>query len=261
MTEPVVLVERHGDALAIVTLNRPDRRNALSIELLDSLRKAFETLAAEPGRRAVILRGAGPVFCAGLDLVEAADVSVTEQSAGLIAALLTTIMSSPLATVAAVQGGAYAGGGGLMAACDFALLADDAKVGFPEVRRGLTPALISVVLEGRLRNGDLRELFLLAEPVDARRALEIGLVNRVVPRDRLGEEARSLAETVMLGAPDAVRRTKQLLRSSRESDVARRMAEALAAHEAVRTSDEALEGLAAFRERRHPAWQSTPPDG
>lgn len=258
MSAPVVLVESLGDALAVVTLNRPDRRNALSIELLESLRETFESLAAEPGRRAVILRGAGPVFCAGLDLVEAADVSITEQSADLIARLLTTVMNSPLITIAAVQGGAYAGGGGLMSACDFAVMAEDAKIGFPEVRRGLIPALISVVLRGRLREGDLRDLFLLAEPVNARRAHEIGLVNRVVPPERLDEEARSIAETVMLGAPGAVRQTKELLRSSGEATVSRLMSEALAAHEAARTSDEAREGMAAFKERRPPAWQRGP---
>lgn len=254
MTQPVLLIERPSNPLAIVTLNRPNRRNALSIELLEALYQTFEMLAAEPRRRAVILRGAGPVFCAGLDLVEAADVALAERSAGLVARLLKTVLASPLVTVAAVQGGAYAGGGGLMAACDFVVAAEDARFAFPEVRRGLTPALISVVLRGRVRDFDLRELFLIAEPIDARRALEMGLVNRVVPSDRLLPEAQALAATALLGAPEAVRRTKTLLRSA--EDDARLFDEALAAHEAARLSEEAQEGIAAFQERRPPSWQT-----
>jgi methylglutaconyl-CoA hydratase len=254
MTVPVLLVEHPSDAVAIVTLNRPDRRNALSIELLEVLCQTFETLAGEPRRRAVILRGAGPVFCAGLDLVEAAEITLAERSAGLVARLLKTVLASPLVTVAAVQGGAYAGGGGLMAACDFVAAAEDARFAFPEVRRGLLPALISVVLRGRVRDSDLRELFLLAEPIDARRALEVGLVNRVVPSDRLLAEAQALAATTLLGAPEAIRRTKRLLRSPEQD--ARLFNEAIAAHEAARLSDEAQEGIAAFREHRPPSWQT-----
>lgn len=256
MTEPVLLVEHPSDALAIVTLNRPDRRNALSVELLEALCQTFAALADEPTRRAVILRGAGPVFCAGLDLAEADDVDAVRKSAGRTAALFMLLMTSPLVTVAAVQGGAYAGGGGLMAACDFAVTTEDARFAFPEVRRGLLPALISVVLRNRLRDSDLRELFLLAEPVDARRAQAIGLVNRVVPRDRLLEEAQALVATVLLGGPVAVQNTKALLRPSQGADMKRDLGWTLAAHEGARTGDEAREGIAAFREHRPPSWQT-----
>ncbi|HUQ68708.1 MAG TPA: enoyl-CoA hydratase-related protein [Planctomycetaceae bacterium] len=255
MTTPLVLLETPTEATAIVTLNRPDRRNALSIELMESLCRTLRKLAAEPSRRAVILCGAGPAFCAGLDLIEAADGRQAERSAELIADCLRTLMDSPLVTIAAVHGAAYAGGVGLLAGCDFVVASDDVTVCCPEVRRGLVPALISIVLRQRLCESDLRELLLVAEPMDAAKVLEIGLVNRVVPREELLPEARSLAESILRGAPEAVRQTKRLLRRFDDAELTRQFQQALEAHKQARQHDEAREGLAAFQEHRPPRWQ------
>ncbi len=255
MPSPVLIVEQPDDATAVLTLNRPERRNALSIELMESLCQALDWLSAEARRRVVLLRGAGPVFCAGLDLVEAAETDAAEQGAHWVARTLQTVADTPLVTVAAAHGGAYAGGAGLVACCDFVVAADDLRIGFPEVRRGLVPALVTAVLRERLRAGDLREMMLLGEPIDAHRALSMGLVHRVVPADRLLPEARQLAATVLKGAPDAVRQTKRLLCESRRADFGALLPKAMEFHKRARLSDEAHEGLAAFRERREPRWR------
>ena len=162
-------------------------------------------------------------------------------------------MNSSLVTIAMVQGAAMAGGAGLMAACDFAIAADDLQIGFPEVRRGLVPALAATVLARRLRDSEMRELFLMAEPIDAHRAEALGLVHRVVQPSELMQESIRMADAVCQGGPDAVRYTKRLIRrvTSCSSDLHR---DALAIHTQARQSDEAAEGLAAFAERRKPRW-------
>lgn len=256
MNDAVLLVEQLDEHATLITLNRPQRRNALTIELLEALCATFDSLAAEPRRRIAILRGAGAAFCAGLDLHEAADLDVAERSAQWVARTFETIAASPLVTIAAAHGAAYAGGGGLLACCDFALAADDLRIGFPEVRRGLVPALVTAVLTNRLRDGDLRELFLLGEPISAEVACAMGLVHRVVPGDRLIDEARSLAAKILQGAPDAVRQTKRILHELRPNDLLQLLARSLESHKQARMSDEAREGLAAFREHRQPDWSN-----
>lgn len=246
-----LLLDSPSASLTILTLNRPNRRNALTVELMEALFRTLAELATDPARRVVILRGAGPAFCAGLDLVEAGDAKLAEQSAEGVAKVLSALLETPLVTIAAAHGAAYAGGAGLIAACDFAIAADDLKVAFPEVRRGLVPALVSVVLQDRLRDAEVRELLLLGDAIDANRAKEIGLVHRVVPADRVFDEARSLAEKILLGAPNAVRLTKRLLRPG---DHAARFQAALDVHKLARQSTEAREGVAAFREKREPKW-------
>lgn len=252
--EPTVICQQPDARIAILTLNRPHKRNALTIELMESLESQMRRLESQPECRSVILHGAGPAFCAGLDLVEAADTTVAEHSAQWVAKTFESLSTSPLITIAAVHGGAFAGGVGLMSSCDLVVAADDLKVAFPEVRRGLVPALVTSVLRNRLRDSEMRELFLLAESIDATRALSLGLVQRVVRSDQLRSEALAVAQTVCKGGPEAVRETKQLIRelgsiSGRES-----IKGMLAIHTKARTSDEAQEGLAAFRERREPDW-------
>ena len=254
MTEPLVLVEHPRPGIAVVTLNRAERRNALSTALMEELCAKVQRLGADTAQRVLILRGAGPAFCAGLDLKDAADPSGAQRSSEWALMTFRALAETPLVTVAAAHGAAIAGGGGLMAACDFAVASDDLKIAFPEVRRGLLPALISTVLMRRLRDADLRELLLLAEPLDARRALAVGLVNRVVPPDRVDQEALDIADLLLKGGPDAVRHTKRLLAELRATPPAERLNHALAFHRQARTSDEAREGIAAFLEKREPRW-------
>lgn len=255
MSDPVLLVECPDDATALLTLNRPERRNALTIELMEALCETLDVLATEPRRRLVILKGAGPAFCAGLDLHESADPSTAERGAEWVARTLQTLSQSPLVTIAAAQGAAFAGGAGLLSCCDFAIGTPELRIAFPEVRRGLVPALVGAILRDRLRDADLCELFFIGEPIDAERAQAMGLVQRLVPADRLLDEARSLAATILQGAPDAIRQTKRLLQELRSTAPSRRLAQALEFHKHARASDEAREGIAAFFEHRAPNWK------
>lgn len=250
----LILVENLERGIVLVTFNRPERRNALCIELVDQFCGVIERLANDAKNRCVILRGAGPVFSAGLDLREAADSSLVEQSAASVSRLLDLVRATPLVMIAAVQGGAFAGGAGVMAACDITVAAADSKIGFPEARRGLLPALICGVLRHKVREGDLRELFLAGEPIDSARAQQVGLVQRVVPAERLMGEALDVARAIVAGGPNTIRQTKSLLnaafpRSDDSGDV-----NLIEAHLAARHSDEAREGLAAFVEKRKPNW-------
>lgn len=250
----LIIVETLERGIASVTLNQPDRRNALSIALLEQLSAAIERLASDGTRRVVILRGAGPVFSAGLDLREAADSSLVEQSAAAVSRALDLLRTSPLVMIAAVQGGAFAGGAGLMAACDIVIAAADAEIGFPEARRGLLPALICGVLRHKVREGDLRELFLAGYPIDAVRAQQVGLVQRVTPSERLFDEALDVARSVAAGGPNTIRQTKAMLSAMFQRADDPSGPDLVETHLAARFSDEAREGLAAFTEKREPNW-------
>jgi methylglutaconyl-CoA hydratase len=254
MSDNVLSIEQIDDAIVLLTLNRPERRNALSIELMDALCQTLEAFATQEQFRVVILRGAGKVFCAGLDLDEAAEPELSERSAMCVARMYQTLCDYPQVTIAAVHGAAYAGGAGLMACCDFVIASDDLKVCFPEVRRGLVPALATVALGARMRDGDRRELLLLGEPVDARRAHDMGLLDRVVPADQHMATVKEIAATILKGAPHAVQQTKRLLKELAPVDRRHQFARALEIHSRARHGDEAREGLAAFHERREPNW-------
>lgn len=245
--------------IAALTLNRPDRRNALSIELMEQLIASVEQLASTDAARVAIFRGSGPVFCAGLDLREAADADLATRSALAVAGMLRTVTDTPLITIAAVHGGAFAGGGGLMAACDIVVAAEDARIGFPEARRGLLPALITETLRRKLREGDLRELLLTGEPIDALRAQQIGLVQRISPAGQDFDAALAVARSILAGGPQTIRDTKHMLNQT-ESLTGQPLTEALLHwHEEARRSDEAREGLTAFIERRPPSWSTLQP--
>lgn len=251
----LILLETVEPGIVAVTLNRPERRNALGIELLDRLCAEIERLADDPANRVVILRGAGPVFSAGLDLREAADNSLVERSANAVRRALKLLRGTPLIVIAAVQGGAFAGGAGIMAACDIVVAADDATIGFPEARRGLLPALICGVLRHKVREGDLCDLFLAGDSIGAARAQQVGLVQRIVPSDRLFEEAVAVARSVLAGGPETIRHTKQLLNDTFNPDGNAAGTNLIETHLAARHSNEAREGLAAFIEKRQPKWE------
>lgn len=249
----LIQVESFMPGVSTLTLTRPEQRNALSIELLEQLCEAIERLGAQNDQRVVILRGSGTVFSAGLDLREAADESKVERSAVCVGRALDLLRETSLVSIAAVHGGAYAGGAGLMATCDIAVATDDAKFGFPEARRGLLPALICKTLRSRIREGDLRDLLLTGELITAQRALRVGLVQRVVPAHQLMDEAVRLAGEILAGGPETIRQTRQLLNQMFENaGLAKDLLDEL--HLKARRGDEAREGLAAFTEKRVPSW-------
>jgi methylglutaconyl-CoA hydratase len=240
--------------LRIVELNRPEKRNALSTELLASLVEALESSTLEGGIRVMILRGAGPIFCAGLDLQEAQDKTKAARSAELIARSLSLLAGTSAVTIAAVHGSAVAGGAGLMSACDFVLAAEATSIGYPEIHRGLVAGLVMTFLRRQLRERDVRELLLLGEIISASRAKEIGLINEVVPADQLEARSMDLACRLMAGAPEAVARTKRMIGELWHRGVDEDLHWAHEHHLSARGSKEAEEGMRAFFEKRKPTW-------
>ena len=249
----VVLVEKQTPQITRITLNRPERRNALTIELMTELTSAIENAAADPRQRILILRGAGKAFCTGLDLEEAARQQ-PHTTAEMVARTLLALAETRLVTIATVHGAAVAGGAGIMSACDFVIAAERTKIGYPEVRRGLVAGLVMTFLRRQLRERDLRELLLASELIDAERAREMGLVNRVLPRDELENEAQEIAASVLQGAPGAISNSKRLIEELWSTSVRQDIELALRHHMEARESAEAKEGIAAFNEKRSPNW-------
>jgi methylglutaconyl-CoA hydratase len=251
---PVLLVEKQSNEIALLTLNRPERRNSLTIELLSEFISAIEVVSDQPEQRVLILRGAGAAFCTGLDLKEAADQAKAHATAELVAKSLITLAQTRLVTIAAVHGAAVAGGAGIMSACDFVVAAEKTKIGYPEVRRGLVAGLVMTFLRRQIGERNMRELVLGGELIDAARAREIGLVNRVVAPNELMNEAQKFADSVLQGAPNALAQTKRLIEALWSSSVKEDVDLALKHHMEARESAEACEGIAAFNEKRKPNW-------
>jgi len=253
---PVVLVERKTPQITILTLNRPERRNALSIQLLTELIASIKLASDETRERILILRGAGAAFCTGLDLKEAQDQTKAHATADLVAHLLGALSQVRCVTIAAVHGAAVAGGAGIMSACDYVVAGEGTKIGYPETRRGLVAGLVMTFLRRQLRERDIRELLLGSELVNARRALEMGLINRVVPGEEVLDAALEFAESVLQGAPNAVLQTKRMIEELWPTTVKNDLEVALKHHMQARASTEAREGIGAFNEKRKPNWVS-----
>ena len=250
----VILIEKQTPQITVVTLNRPERRNSLTIQLLNELVSAIKIASDEPRGRVLILRGAGAAFCTGLDLKEAADRTNAHATAEMVAKTLIMISQTRLITIAAVHGAAVAGGAGIMSACDFVIAAEKTKIGYPEVRRGLVAGLVMTFLRRQIGERRMRELLLGSELIDASRAYEIGLVNRVVSPNELMAEALKVADSVLQGAPNAIVQTKRLIEELWSSSVKEDIDLALKYHLQARESAEAREGIAAFNEKRKPNW-------
>ena len=250
---PVVLLEKQTPQITIVTLNRPERRNALTSELLMELTAAIKVVSDDVHARILIFRGAGAAFCTGLDL-KAATSQNAQATAEMVAETLLTLSQTRLVTIAAVHGAAVAGGAGIMSACDFVVAAEGTKIGYPEVRRGLIAGLVMTFLRRQTGERNMRELLLGSELIDAGRAKEIGLVNRVVSRENLMSEAQKFADSVLQGAPDALTQTKRLIEEIWWRSVKEDIDLALKYHMQARESSEAREGIAAFNEKRPPDW-------
>src|SRR6516165_8138977 len=155
---PVLLIEKQSPQVTVITLNRPERRNSLTIELLNELVSAINTASSHSEQRALILRGAGAAFCTGLDLKEAADQTKAHETAEMVANTLIAISQTRLVTIAAVHGAAVAGGAGIMSACDFVVAAEGTKIGYPEMRRGLVAGLVMTFLRRQIGERNVREL-------------------------------------------------------------------------------------------------------
>jgi methylglutaconyl-CoA hydratase len=254
------LVQRHDDGqVAVLTLNRPDKRNALSRALIAELDHLVERTGHEPQIRAVILTGAGTVFCAGMDLKEAAEERggpEAEQHAVVTlqeyADLIQRVHTLPKPTFAALNGDALAGGAGLMAACDYAVASEQARIGYPEVLRGMVPAVVMFDLTRLIGDRRARQLLLSGGPISATMAFNWGLLNQVTTPEKCLGEAIRIAQGLTASAPLAVAAIKRLLDETVGRPKSLRGAAAVSA--AIRVSDEAQEGILSFLEKRSPRW-------
>jgi methylglutaconyl-CoA hydratase len=262
MSDDLVLYELRPPA-AVLTLNRPDRRNALSRGLIAALADAFSRAAGDAAARCVILTGAGTSFCAGMDLAELqesltprVEESPVWDDALRLAKLYEQIYALPKPTVAAVNGAAVAGGAGLVSVCDLAVAVPAAKFGYPEVRRGLVAAMVMPHLMRHVGERAARYLLLTGELIDAEEARAAGFVNAVVPPERLAETALAWARSLAEGGPQALAQTKGLLH--RFSHQSLSLEEAAKASAAPRLTEECRRGLEAFFAKRPVPWAPTP---
>jgi methylglutaconyl-CoA hydratase len=254
----LVLYESRGPA-AVLTLNRTDKRNALSRALIAALGAAVARAKADATARCVILTAAGPTFCAGMDLGELRE-SVENQTAAdhvwddalALARVYDAIYTLPKPTVAAVNGAAVAGGAGLVTVCDLAIAVPAAKIGYPEVRRGLVAAMVMPHLLRHVGERIARYLLLTGEVMDAPAAATSGFINEVVAPEKLMSRALELARSLAEGGPTALAATKDLLR--RFSRQALSIEEAAKASAAPRLGDECRAGLRAFFDKKPTPW-------
>jgi methylglutaconyl-CoA hydratase len=242
-----------------ILLNRPEKRNALTPELIEELTQALGASAANPHCRVVLITGAGSAFCAGLDLeVLRANVNAGEdaalQDAERIAALFRTLYEMPKPTIAAVNGAAIAGGMGIATLCDVTLAVPEAKFGYTEVRIGFIPAIVSAYLRIQVGDKRARELLLTGRLIGAEEAAGLGLVTRVVPEPELMREARALAEKMMRNSSAAMAATKKLLGRFAERRLQDDVDAAIRASVQMRTHADFREGVTAFLEKREAKW-------
>lgn len=259
MSDRTVTIATDARGVATLTLDRPDRHNAMSAAMIAELHAAAEALGADPAVRAVVLTGAGASFCAGGDLAwmqaqMAADGATRAEQAGALAAMLGALNALPKPLIGRIQGPAYGGGMGLIAVCDVAVGVEGARFGFTETRLGLIPATIGPYVLARMGEAMARRVFMSARLFDAAEAVRLGLLARAVAPADLDAAVEDEVAPYLACAPGAVAAAKALaLRlgaAPAPDDVAHSIAQLVARWE----SPEAAEGIAAFFARRKPAW-------
>jgi methylglutaconyl-CoA hydratase len=245
-------------SIRTITLNRPERRNAMTPEMQMELIAALEETAASPAR-VLVLCGAKDAFCSGLDLSvlrAMSDKTALEyrSDAERIARLFLALYELPIPTIAAVHGPAIAGGAGLAILCDFALATREAKFGFTEVRIGFVPALVSAFLALQIGGKHSRDLLLTGRIIGAEEAHRIGLVNEVVPHQQLALAVQLLADTLLANSPQSLAATKRLLAFENKAWLDAAIEAALETNAQSRETEDFRDGVAAFLEKRKAVW-------
>jgi methylglutaconyl-CoA hydratase len=243
-----------------VTLNSPEVRNAFNDEAIAELTRAFIQLGQDPQVRVIVLAAVGPAFCAGADLNwmrRMADYTRAENllDAGALAEMLRVMYECPKPTIARIQGDVYAGGMGLVAACDMAVSVDTANFCLSEVKLGLVPATISPYVIRAMGARAAHRYFLTAERFDAREALRIGFVHEVVSADALDAKVAEITQALVNASPDAVKACKQLVQDVAGHDIsAELIAGTVKAIADIRSSEQGKEGVQSFLQKRKPSW-------
>ena len=254
MTEIENTLYEVRDGAAWITLNRPEKRNALSAGLVNEMYEHLGAAEDDDTVRCVVITGNGPAFCAGADLKSPPGSIVDGKQAVPYPDVLTRIMESRKPVIAAINGAAFAGGLGLVGAADIVITSEEAKFSFSEVRIGVIPAMISVVCLRKLGIHHGMRLFITAERFTGKDAVAYGLAHRAVPRDELNSAVLAEIEAICLGGPNAVAEAKQLVRSVPDLSVEEGFKVTAEWSFKLFTSEEGAEGMAAFREKRKPSW-------
>ena len=248
------------DGVATIWMNRPDVRNAFNETMIEELTRSFQAVDADPGVRALVLAGRGPAFCAGADLnwmKKMSGYSVEENRADALglATMMNTLYMMKKPTIARVHGPAFAGGMGLVAACDIAVAAEAAEFCLSEVKLGLAAATIGPYVLAAIGERHARRYFLTAERFSAAEAMRIGLAHDVVPANELDACVDALLAHLLAASPAAITASKELIRSVAHGAIAEDMiADTAARIAAARASADGKEGIRSFLEKRKPAW-------
>jgi len=246
------------ETAAVLTLNRPEKRNSLSETMVEDILAALSEVEASPVRSAIIT-GAGTAFCGGMDLGNLQEINSQSFEQNLadarrIANFFRRLYSFPKPLIAAVNGHAMAGGCGIATLCDFTLAVPAAKFGYTEVRVGFMPALVLIYLVRQIGEKKARDLLLSGRVVEAGEALRLGLVTEVVPRQELMAQARALAATLAAASGASILETKRLLLASAEGELDRQLELAVQASARMRMTQDFREGISSFLEKRKPKW-------
>jgi len=246
------------DRLAVLTLNRPEKRNAINSQLVGDLVSALDEIERSAAQ-IVILTGAGKAFCAGMDLDELKSLTGKTHSENVedstrMARLFLRIYEFPKPTIAAVNGAAIAGGTGLATMCDFTLAVPEAKFGYTEVRIGFVPAIVSSILVWQVGHKIARDLLLSGRLFDAIEAYRLGLVNEIVTSEKLMVRARELAAQLGENSPSSMVATKRLINGFISAQLDQQIAEAIEDNARIRTTADFHEGITSFLEKRKPRW-------
>lgn len=244
--------------IATITFNRPDKRNAISYELIDELLNALAALENSP-TQLVVLTGAGKAFCSGMDLDNLSKLTSRNPEENLrdsqtVARLFRTLYDFPKITIAAVNGAAIAGGTGLATLCDFTIASTEAKFGYTEVKIGFTPAIVSSFLIRQVGEKQARDLLLTGRIIGAEEALRLGLITEVVSPDRLMPRVQELCDSLLQNSPSSLVATKKLINSFGAKELDEQVESALRANAEIRTTDDFREGVTSFLEKRKPRW-------
>lgn len=260
MPDPLVRIHLNPPAATII-LNRPAKRNALTRAMIGELAQALDDLHQQRNVRAVIITGAGPAFCAGMDLVEMLETSRQPDAAQqwhrdavIYHDLLLAMLRFPKPLIAAVNGPAMAGGAGLVLGCDLVLAAESASFALPEPLRGIVAGMVAPLLSFRVGGGQAARLLLSAATIGAAEALRLGVFHELVHPDHLWPRAIELAGQCARGAPEALQLTKRLLNETIGEQLFTWLSAGAAASATARTTEAAAEGLAAFVEKRDAVW-------
>ena len=249
-------------SIATITLNRPEKRNAISAQMINDLLDALGAVEKSAARVA-ILTGAGKAFCSGMDLEMLSTIARQSPEEHLedsrrMAQMFRRIWSFPKPLIAAVNGAAIAGGCGIATLCDFTLAVPEAKFGYTEVKIGFLPAIVSVFLTRQIGEKHARDLLLTGRIVEADEARELGLVTEIVSQERLMPVAIELAETLLAASPTSIARAKRLLIDAAAASVDVDLERAIVENARIRSTPDFREGLASFLEKRKAQWHGEP---